>query len=143
MGVHDELRRTGRASGMEIGGDIVVAPDVAGCESCSVLGRQRRCKLDDAFRRRRVRHRHPNDPEVGDQRLNRERLLPDVELRVRPQRHQNCRAGRLDQLGDVLRLQQEINGYRIACGLSAPQREMRFDQAWQHVGHARRSPADG
>ncbi len=143
MGMCDQLWQTGRPAGVEVGGNVVVATGISGCENFSILDGQSRCEFNDAFRQWRIGHRNPNELETRKQSLDRERLLPDIELRMRPQRHQNFRAGSLDQLGDILGLQQKVDRHRIAGGLRTPQGEMGFDQAWQDVGHARRRSADG
>src|SRR3984957_21024406 len=85
VGMRDQLWRTGGASGVEIGSDVVVATGIAGCERFSILDRQSRCKFNDAFRQWRIRHRNPNELEIRNQSPDRERLLPDIELRMRPQ----------------------------------------------------------
>ena len=72
----------------------------------------------------------PTRLRIGDQRLGR---------LIRRCRRIGRRKGPIDLLdivGDVLRLQQEVDGDSIALRFRAPQREMRFNQARQDVGNA-------
>ncbi len=142
VGVDHELGQAGGAAGVEIGRDILPAARRAECECAAVLGLERGRKPDHALRQRRIRNRDLHQLEVGQQVADGDGLVPDVELRMRPQRHQNGRTGRADEIGDVLRLQQEIDRHRVARGLRAPQREMGLDQARQDVGDTGRRPAD-
>ena len=55
---------------------------------------------------------------------------------MRPERNEKLCICRANKIGDVLRLQQEVDGDSIALRFRAPQREMRFNQARQDVGNA-------
>jgi hypothetical protein len=62
---------------------------------------------------------------------------PDVQLGVRPQRHQHVDPRRVDQLGDVFLAQQVVDGARHAGRLGPPQREVGLGNGRQQKGHAR------
>ncbi len=135
--VRDEPRRAGGAAGVEVGGDVVVSAWLA--EDEPVVGLRHQCavEVDHAGFERRARRGHPQQRQAGQPLAQGERLLPDIERGVRAERHQDLRARGLQQPGDVLRLEQEIDRHRIPRGLRAPERGLRLDQTRQHVGHGR------
>ena len=141
VGVSDELWRTGGAAGVEIRSNVITAARLAEGQRAAILRLEARCKTDNPFRQRRIGQRHLHQLDIRQQFLDLDGLLPDVQLWVRAERDENLRICRADQIGDVLRLQQEVDGDSIALRLRTPQREMRLDKTRQDVGNACACPA--
>ena len=83
-----------------------------------------------------------SDSQAGNALAQLDGFLPDVQHRVRAQRHQDAGTGRLQQGRDVLHLQQEVDRHRITGALGASERGVCLDQAGQHAGHPRARAAE-
>ncbi len=122
MGVPHQFWRAGGAAGVEIGGDVAAENLAAADEPV------RRLLLDQVVEGKIpfVGSPPPNTCTIalrclscGADLLD---LLPDVGARHRPERHQDLRVRSFQDLRDLVRLQQRIDGIGDAGGLRAEQR---------------------
>jgi hypothetical protein len=121
---------------MEVGSDIVTVS--TGVEDQMVRRLIANCieVVDDSFNGCRARRCNAHQRWIRHLALQLERLLPDVELSVRPQRHQYYRVRRFKETSDVGGLKKEVDRYCRANGLSCPKDGVRLGERRQHERHA-------
>ncbi|MGY3420066.1 hypothetical protein ACVWZW_000541 [Bradyrhizobium sp. F1.13.4] len=135
MRVPHQLWRAGGATGVEIGGDVV-AQNLAPADKAV-----RRLLLDqvaegkDSLPRVTATEHLYDRLEMLELRLDLLDFLPDVCARHRPERHQDFCVRRFQNLRDLVRLQERIDGIGDAGGLCAEQR-------YKGVRHQRQHEAD-
>ena len=135
MRVPHQLWRAGGAAGVEIGGDVAAQNLAPADKAVRRLLLDQVVEGEDSLARVAAAEHLHDRLEMLELRPDLFDLLPDVGARHRPERHQDFRVRGLQDLRDLVRLEQRIDGIGDAGGLRAEQRH-------EGVGHQRQHEAD-
>ncbi|MNQ56253.1 hypothetical protein D3C85_703700 [compost metagenome] len=148
--VGGQLGRARGTAGMEVGGDVIRGDQPAAFQAVGGEAVEEFVEVQHALGQRAAQGLDGTAPRLGQQvgQVHRDygfqlrqpvaqagHLVPEIGAGEWRQGHQHPGIGRMDQLGDVLGLQQRVDGVDYARRLATPEGEVGLRQVRQQEGH--------